>query len=283
MEEVEEGPPGSLYVKSTLDAYVAAVIELWEQQRQNGLNKHDHPRGSALEDLLQKRARERDRNDRETFAHRGEGGGIAAGYTAAEFLKMQEVLLTGTAQTAQASPAPFHKLICWLASQLTTCSFIHIRIYGPALISFAATILSFVAKPAGSSSSPTSPSLNTRLRRALHLASLLPPSCRAGKRLRMGRRSLWGRCATATPCYVQWALWPSTSSGGGTSLGSQSQASAIGRTGIGLSCLSGSTGRRRSPTQQVFGAAGIHSVKGTHAMRGSGARAPSFMGSQSDR
>jgi hypothetical protein len=195
VEEVE-GPPGSLYVRSTLDAYVAAVLELWEQQRQDGLNKHDHPRGSALEGLLQKRARERDRNDREAFADRGEGG-IAAGYTAAEFLKMQEVLLTGAAQTVQVSLAPLHKLM------LTTCLF---RTYELVSTSSVATTLSFVEKPAGSSSSLTSPSSSTRSWRALHPASPLSPSCRVGRRLGMGRRSSWGPCAIAILCCVLWAL-----------------------------------------------------------------------------
>ena len=102
-EEVVKGQsPGSLYVRSTLEAYVAAVLLLYDQLKQDKLNPHPHPRGSALEGLLQRRARERDKNDRESFADRGEGG-IAAGYTAAVLLQMMEVMLSGLAQSPKVS------------------------------------------------------------------------------------------------------------------------------------------------------------------------------------
>jgi len=66
-DEDEAGAVGSLYTSSTVDAYVAAVIELYDGQLTHGLNRHPHPRGPALAGLLRQRRRERDVNDRESF------------------------------------------------------------------------------------------------------------------------------------------------------------------------------------------------------------------------
>jgi hypothetical protein len=90
---------GSLFVKSTLECYVSAIVELYEEQVAQGTNNHPHPRGPGIKALLQSRDLERSKNDRESFKDRGNGV-AGAGYTEKEFLQMQEFLL----QTTPASP-----------------------------------------------------------------------------------------------------------------------------------------------------------------------------------
>lgn len=104
-----EGPAGligSLYTPNTVDAYVAAVIELYDGQVTHGLNRHPHPRGPALTGLLRQRRRERDVNDRESFKDRG-AGGIVAGYTGTEFMLLQRELLKRASEAPQVSLVSF--------------------------------------------------------------------------------------------------------------------------------------------------------------------------------
>jgi hypothetical protein len=101
-------PIGSPYTVATVDAYVAAVIELYDLQRSNGSNRHPHPRGQAVAGLLGYQRCERDQNDRDAFVDRGIGG-ITAGYNAEELLRMQELLLHGAKMHPQASLS-FHPL-----------------------------------------------------------------------------------------------------------------------------------------------------------------------------
>lgn len=191
-EEGEETPVGSLYTIGTVDCYVAAIVELYDIQLANGSNRHPHPRGAGLEGLLAQRKRDRDKNDRAAFVDRGQGG-ISAGYSAEEFLRMQEVLLKGAAQHPQVSLLPFYELL------LTT--YLH-RIYERDLTYLLGTILSSVERAVACLSWLTLPFSSTPPR-GLHLALPWSAYFRAGRPTRAARRSSWGPCATRTPCSVR--------------------------------------------------------------------------------
>ncbi|KAJ9419092.1 hypothetical protein QL093DRAFT_2353957 [Fusarium oxysporum] len=70
---------GSLLTRGTIDAYIAAVIELWR---------------------LQQRGRQRGKHDRASFKDRGTDG-IQAGYSPDEWLRVQDLLLSGAAYMPQ--------------------------------------------------------------------------------------------------------------------------------------------------------------------------------------
>lgn len=98
--EDEDDSEGSLLVKSTVDAYVAAVIELWRIQVANGSKNTENPRSAAVRGFLEQRGRQRGRQDRENYKDRGSDG-IQAGYSDDEWLRVQEYLLGGAAQAPQ--------------------------------------------------------------------------------------------------------------------------------------------------------------------------------------
>ena len=99
-----DGEEGGLFTKGTVDAYIAAVIELWRVQVAHGHNNTENPRGIAVRGLLEQRSRQRScqrsRLDRASFKDRG-AMGIQAGYSTAEWLAIQEHLLHGAASTPQ--------------------------------------------------------------------------------------------------------------------------------------------------------------------------------------
>lgn len=102
-EQEQEPDPeteGSLYTKSTVDAYVAAVIELWRLQVAHGNTNVENPRGPAVRGFLDQRGRQRGRLDRANFKDRGHDG-IQAGYSPEEWLRIQDNLLNGSAYTPQ--------------------------------------------------------------------------------------------------------------------------------------------------------------------------------------
>jgi hypothetical protein len=78
---------GTLFVKGTLDAYVAAVIELWRVQVAHGNHNTENPRGVAVRGFLEQRGRQRSKLDRESFKDRGVDG-IQAGYSPGEWLRI---------------------------------------------------------------------------------------------------------------------------------------------------------------------------------------------------
>ena len=82
-----EADKGSLFVKTTLECYVSAIVELYEEQVVQGTNNHPHPRGPGIKALLQSRDLERLKNDRESFKDRGNRA-ARAGYTEKEFLQI---------------------------------------------------------------------------------------------------------------------------------------------------------------------------------------------------
>jgi hypothetical protein len=91
---------GSLFTKSTVDAYVAAVIELWRVQVAHGGKNTENPRGIAVRGFLEQRGRQKSRLDRANFKDRGTDG-IQAGYSATEWLAIQEYLLSGVTNMPQ--------------------------------------------------------------------------------------------------------------------------------------------------------------------------------------
>jgi hypothetical protein len=91
---------GSLLTKSTVDAYIAAVIELWRLQVAHGNGNIENPRGAAVRGFLEQRGRQRSKLDRASYKDRGSDG-IQAGYSADEWRRIQELLLSGAAYTPQ--------------------------------------------------------------------------------------------------------------------------------------------------------------------------------------
>lgn len=89
---------GNLFAKSTVDAYIAAVIELWHLQVVHGNKNTENPRSAAVRGFLEQRGRQRNRLNRANFKDRG-AEGIQAGYSNAEWLAIQEHLLYGVATT----------------------------------------------------------------------------------------------------------------------------------------------------------------------------------------
>jgi Centromere DNA-binding protein complex CBF3 subunit, domain 2/Transcriptional activator of glycolytic enzymes len=91
---------GTLLTRGTVDAYIAAVIELWRVQVAHGSHNTDNPRGAAVRGFLEQRGRQRGRLDRDTFQDRGKEG-IQAGYSSEEWLRIQDLLLRGAALLPQ--------------------------------------------------------------------------------------------------------------------------------------------------------------------------------------
>jgi hypothetical protein len=98
--EAQEAVEGALLSRSTIDAYVAAVIELWRVQVAHGSHNTENPRGIAVRGFLEQRGRQRGRLDRENFQDRSKEG-IQAGYSPEEWLRIQDILLTGAAHMPQ--------------------------------------------------------------------------------------------------------------------------------------------------------------------------------------
>jgi hypothetical protein len=99
-EPTAEAAEGSLLTKGTIDAYIAAVIELWRVQVAHGNRNTENPRGAAVRGFLEQRGRQRGRLDRENFQDRGKEG-IQAGYSPEEWLRIQDILLSGVAYSPQ--------------------------------------------------------------------------------------------------------------------------------------------------------------------------------------
>ena len=72
--EAEVPAEGSLLTRSTVDAYVAAVMELWRLQVAHGNPNTENPRGAAVRGFLEQRGRQRGRHDRDSFKDRGSDG-----------------------------------------------------------------------------------------------------------------------------------------------------------------------------------------------------------------
>ena len=99
--EVPAAPDeGSLLTKSTIDAYIAAVIELWRLQVAHGNGNVENPRGAAVRGFLEQRGRQRGKLDRASYKDRGSDG-IQAGYSADKWQRIQDLLLSGAAYTPQ--------------------------------------------------------------------------------------------------------------------------------------------------------------------------------------
>ncbi|KAK3906347.1 hypothetical protein C8A05DRAFT_29789 [Staphylotrichum tortipilum] len=91
---------GDLFTKGTVDAYIAAVIELWRVQVAHGNKNTENPRGAAVRGFLEQRARQRNHQNPATFKDRGTEG-IQAGYSSTEWLAIHEHLLHGAAALPQ--------------------------------------------------------------------------------------------------------------------------------------------------------------------------------------
>jgi hypothetical protein len=91
---------GSLLTKGTVDAYIAAVIELWRLQVAHGNGNTENPRGASVRGFLEQRSRQRGKLDCATYKDRGSNG-IQAGYSADEWQRIQHLLLSSAAYTPQ--------------------------------------------------------------------------------------------------------------------------------------------------------------------------------------
>ncbi|XP_044715448.1 centromere DNA-binding protein complex CBF3 subunit [Hirsutella rhossiliensis] len=85
--------------EGTIDAYIAAVIELWRLQVAHGNANTENPGAPPYEDSLSNGAGSGE-HDRASFKDRGSDG-IQAGYLPDEWLRIQDLLLTGAAYTPQ--------------------------------------------------------------------------------------------------------------------------------------------------------------------------------------
>jgi hypothetical protein len=92
---------GSLYTRSTIDAYIAAIIELWRVQVAHGSRNTENPRGAAVRGFLKQRSHQRLRIERAEFKDRGLYG-IQAGYSDSEWIAIQEHLLRESGSQSQA-------------------------------------------------------------------------------------------------------------------------------------------------------------------------------------
>jgi hypothetical protein len=99
--------PRALFKSSTVNSYVAAMTELHKVQYSTGLPVPAVLQGLALRGLLESRKRAQDANNRAAFVDYS-ASGITAGYTSAEFLQLQELLLRGSEQS------PLVSLVLWM-------------------------------------------------------------------------------------------------------------------------------------------------------------------------
>ncbi len=83
---------GALFQYSTIEVYVAAVMELWQAQTSAGSNRHPNPRTDAVASLIAQRRRDRAQIARESYEDRGTHS-YSGGYTAQEFKRIHALLL----------------------------------------------------------------------------------------------------------------------------------------------------------------------------------------------
>src|SRR6267378_3229461 len=103
----EEDAAGAPISTSTLDVWVAAVMELYRRQCSMRKNGYPNPRGDALTSKIDTYRRDHDARKRAAFVDRGLDG-IVAGYSDAEFLRLQRCLL----DRSQGSDGVFFRM--WL-------------------------------------------------------------------------------------------------------------------------------------------------------------------------
>jgi hypothetical protein len=87
-----EDAAGAPISTSTLDVWVAAVMELYRRQCSMRRNSYPNPRGDALSSKIDTYRRDHDARKRAAFVDRGLDG-IVAGYSDPEFLGLQRCLL----------------------------------------------------------------------------------------------------------------------------------------------------------------------------------------------
>jgi len=66
-QEEEEEEEGTLFTRNTVDAYVAAVMELWRVQVAHGSKNTDNPRRATVRGFLEQRGWQRARQDCESY------------------------------------------------------------------------------------------------------------------------------------------------------------------------------------------------------------------------
>lgn len=98
----EEDSPGQPLTLRTVKGYINAIAELHRWQVSDGSNSWTVFRGPALKGLMTDLARTQVKKDRESFADVA-AGGISAGYSSEEFLRMSQQLLSGAAVKIQVS------------------------------------------------------------------------------------------------------------------------------------------------------------------------------------
>jgi hypothetical protein len=91
-EEAEEDATGTPLSTSTLDVWIAGVMELYHLQRSRGMNSYPNPRGPALRNKIDAYRRSHDDWERAAFVDRGLDG-IVVDNSGAEFLTLNRCLL----------------------------------------------------------------------------------------------------------------------------------------------------------------------------------------------
>ena len=108
-----EDAAGAPISTSTLDVWVAAVMELYWRQCSMRRNSYPNPHGDALSSKIDTYRRDHDARKRVAFVNRGLDG-IVAGYSDAEFLGLQRCLLDRSQGKTNAylRQVPFHGRNC---------------------------------------------------------------------------------------------------------------------------------------------------------------------------
>lgn len=248
----------------TIDSYIAAVLQLYKVQQALGHNTLRHPRGGILRDIVRQNKEAQDARDREAYIDRG-AGGINAGYSDEEFLSLQQHLLKSACQQT-------HTYSHFLRTRLDALMGHFYVLRGENRREAELADLALLTYPSSEGPTPCQAVVFTISRGKTN---------KSGKKQFMGALRhkdplLCSHSAMAQYFFTRWSL------GGEAPPNFRSRRSWY-RTKL-LVARPGKEKEQLSyPAQyeavwRAFAAAGIHSVKKTHAMRGCGVRSGELHG-----
>jgi hypothetical protein len=237
---------------------------LYKVQQALGHNTNRHPRGGVLRDVVRQTKEAQDSRDREAFVDRG-AGGINAGYSDEEFLLLQQHLLESACQHSHAYPH-------FLRTRLDVLMGHFYVLRGENRREGELADLALLSYPPTEGPTPC---------RAVVFTISKGKTNKSGKKQFMGALRhknplLCSQGAMAQYFFARWSL------GGERPPDFKSRRSWY-RTKL-LVARAGKEEEQLSyPAQyeavwRAFAAAGIHSIKKTHAMRGCGIRSGELHG-----
>lgn len=184
-DDKEEAIEGALFQYSTIEVYVAAVMELWQAQTSAGSNRNPNPRTDAVSALIAQRKLDRAKIARQAYEDRG-AHGYSGGYTAQELANMQGVLLQDQNDLVSTS----------LFMLIGTPDLSLFRASAHGSIFWQGTTLCCVARVAGSSVLQIYHLLSCLNTKAHSPVRPCSSSYKKAKRTRWVERSSWARYAT---------------------------------------------------------------------------------------